>query len=137
MELELLSYECINLLPGWKPYYIYLIKVDNEEVGKIVLREGSEEERYYDGHIGYSIEEEYRGHHYSREACLLLFEIAKRKGFKKLMISCSSNNIASRKIIESLPFKYLGTKLVPSNLRKYFDKDDYEKRIYCLNLEEL
>ena len=25
MELELLSYEKENLLPGWKPYYIYLI----------------------------------------------------------------------------------------------------------------
>ena len=69
MRLELLSYENTNLLPGWKPYFIYLIMVDHQEVGRIVLREGNSLERYYDGHIGYSIEEKYRGHHYS--SCLL------------------------------------------------------------------
>lgn len=137
MELELLSYENSNLPKGWKPYYIYLINVEGKEVGRIVLREGSNEERYYDGHIGYTIKKEYRGHHYSREACLLLFEIAREKGFKELMITCSYNNLASRKIIESLPFKYLETKEVPKYLKKDFDEDDYIKRIYCLNLEEL
>lgn len=137
MKLELLSYENTNLLPGWKPYSIFLIIVDHQEVGRIVLREGSSYERYYDGHIGYSIDKKYRGHHYSREACLLLFEIAKNKGFKELMISCSPENRASRKIIESLPFHYLETKAVPKELRKYFDQGDYIKRIYRLDLEEL
>ena len=56
MKLELLTYEKENLPCGWKPYYIYLIMVDHIEVGRIVLREGSNEERYYDGHIGYTIE---------------------------------------------------------------------------------
>ena len=120
MKLELLTYEKENLPRGWKPYYIYLIMVDHIEVGRIVLREGSNEERYYDGHIGYTIEKEYRGHHYSKDACLLLFDKAKEKGFKQLMITCSPDNIASRKIIESLPFKYLETKEVPACLKKRF-----------------
>lgn len=137
MRLELLSYESENLLPGWKPYSIYLIMVDDKEVGRIVLREGSSEERYYDGHIGYSIDKEYRGHHYSKEACLLLFEIARVKGFKELMITCSPDNKASQRIIESLPFKYLETTSVPKELRKYFDQDDYVKRIYRLDLEKI
>lgn len=137
MRLELLSYENKNLLPGWKPYYIYLIMVEHQEVGRIVLREGNRFERYYDGHIGYSIDKKYRGHHYSKEACLLLFEIAREKGFKELMISCSPENTASLKIIESLPFHYIETKTVPKDLRKYFDQGDYVKRIYCLDLEEL
>lgn len=68
-----------NLPRGWKPYYIYLIMVDHIEVGRIVLREGSNEERYYDGHIGYTIEKEYWGYHYSKDACLLLFDKAKEK----------------------------------------------------------
>ena len=131
------AYEKENLPCGWKPYYIYLIMVDHIEVGRIVLREGSNEERYYDGHIGYTIEKEYRGHHYSKDACLLLFDKAKEKGFKQLMITCSPDNIASRKIIESLPFKYLETKEVPACLKKDFDQGDYIKRIYCLDLEEL
>ena len=62
---------------------------------------------------------------------------AKEKGFKQLMITCSPDNIASRKIIESLPFKYLETKEVPACLKKDFDQGDYIKRIYCLDLEEL
>ena len=75
--------------------------------------------------------------HYSKDACLLLFDKAKEKGFKQLMITCSPDNIASRKIIESLPFKYLETKEVPACLKKDFDQGDYIKRIYCLDLEEL
>ena len=55
MKLELLTYEKENLPCGWKPYYIYLIMVDHIEVGRIVLREGSNEERYYDGNNGYMI----------------------------------------------------------------------------------
>ena len=120
MKLELLTYEKENLPRGWKPYYIYLIMVNHIEVGRIVL-----------------IEKEYRGHHYSKDACLLLFDKAKEKGFKQLMITCSPDNIASRKIIESLPFKYLETKEVPACLKKDFDQGDYIKRIYCLDLEEL
>ena len=64
-------------------------------------------------------------------------KLAKEKGFKQLMITCSPDNIASRKIIESLPFKYLETKEVPACLKKDFDQGDYIKRIYCLDLEEL
>ena len=48
------------------------------------FQEGSNEERYYDGHICYTIEKEYRGHHYSKDACLLLFDKAKEKGFVTL-----------------------------------------------------
>ena len=66
-----------------------------------------------------------------------VFDKAKEKGFKQLMITCSPDNIASRKIIESLPFKYLETKEVPACLKKDFDQGDYIKRIYCLDLEEL
>lgn len=43
------------------------------------------------------------------------------------MITCSPDNIASRKIIESLPFKYLETKEVPACLKKDFDQGDYIK----------
>ena len=66
-----------------------------------------------------------------------LAKVRKEKGFKQLMITCSPDNIASRKIIESLPFKYLETKEVPACLKKDFDQGDYIKRIYCLDLEEL
>ena len=134
MYLKLLSYEKDHVPNGWKPYYIYDRVVDHHEVGRIVLREGNCEERYYDGHIGYSVEQQYRGHHYSREACLLLFEIAREKGFQELIITCSPQNIASRKIIESLPFIFIEEKAVPDFLQKDFEEDEKVKRIYKMKL---
>lgn len=136
MKLRLLAYENINLPVGWKPYYIYEIIVNDQAVGRIVLREGSNEERYFDGHIGYTIDKEYQGHHYSRDACLLLFKEAKEKGFKELIITCSPQNIASRKIIESLPFLFIEEKAVPKYLQKNFDKDETIKRIYKIVLDD-
>lgn len=52
MQLEKQIYIDKDLPAGWKPYYIFLMKVNNEIVGRMTLREGSCEERYYDGHIG-------------------------------------------------------------------------------------
>lgn len=135
MKLNLLAYETKNLPIGWKPYYIYEIEVDQQDVGRIVLREGTNQERYFDGHIGYSIDEEYRGHHYSREACLLLFDEARKKGFQELMITCSPDNIASKKIIESLPFVFIEEKAIPKHLKKNFTKNETVKRIYKIVLQ--
>ena len=62
MKLQLLEYIDQNLPEGFTPYSIYQIFVCNQEVGRLTFREGTLEEHYYDGHIGYHIEEEYRGH---------------------------------------------------------------------------
>ena len=60
MKLIKQEYVDKGLPRGWKPYYIYQIVVNNEVVGKVVLREGTLEERYYDGHVGYSVDKQYR-----------------------------------------------------------------------------
>ena len=54
------------------------------------------------GNIEYEIFEEYRGHNYSQEACMLLGSIAYDNGVTKLMITANVNNLASIKIIENL-----------------------------------
>ena len=61
MKLELIEYVKVNLPAGFLPYSIYSIIIEEKEVGRIILREGSDQECYYDGHIGYHIDEEYRG----------------------------------------------------------------------------
>ena len=45
MQLEKQIYIDKDLPAGWKPYYIFLMKVNNEIVGRMTLREGSCEER--------------------------------------------------------------------------------------------
>lgn len=61
----------------------------------------------YIGHIGYRIEEPYRGNKYSAKACLLIKNVAIEHGMKKLIITCNPDNYASRKICE-----IIGTRLV-------------------------
>lgn len=131
MRLELLEYVNENLPKGFDPYYIYLIIVDEIEVGRLVYREGSDASRYYDGHIGYHIEEEYRGHHYSYKACLLLKEIINKD---YLYITCDPNNIASKKTIEKLGCEFIERAIIPNYLKHVFSKEEKEKLIYrwCL-----
>lgn len=138
MELVLMEYVNEGLSFGFDPYYIYSIMVDYEEVGRIVLREGSDDQRYFDGHIGYSVFEEFRGHDYSYQACLLLKEIIMRDQIinkDHLIITCSPDNIASRRIIEKLGCSYIETKVIPHHLRKLFAEDEREKMIYIWNLK--
>ncbi len=92
---------------GWVPaYYFAICNKDGVKIGECDLRVGHNENTYYGGNIGYSINEEYRGHHYAGKACLLLFELAKRHNMDYLIISCDPDNFASRKTCE-----YAGGKL--------------------------
>lgn len=134
MKLEKQIYIDRGLPKGWKPYYIYLMKIDNEVVGRLTLREGTNEERYYDGHVGYSVEPEHRGHHYAYQAMQLIKPIAASLGFKELIITCSPDNIASKKTIIKLGAKYLETAQIPSVYRKDFEPGETVKEIYLLKL---
>lgn len=92
---------------GWVPaYYFAICNKDGTKIGECDLRVGHNENTYYGGNIGYSINEEYRGHHYAGKACLLLFELAKRHNMDYLIISCDPDNVASKKTCE-----YAGGKL--------------------------
>lgn len=132
MKLELLEYVNNNLPKGFDPYWIYLIIVDNHEVGRIVLREGRDDERYFDGHIAYHIEPEYRGHYYSYHACLLLKDMIDKE---HLIITCDPQNIASQKVINKLGCEFLERKTIPHEIRHWFSQNEKEKLIYKWRLK--
>ena len=127
MELILEEYVHENLPKGFQPYSIYCMIVDNVEVGRLVLREGRDEEVYFAGHIGYSVYEEYQGHHYAYQACLLLREML---DFDHLLITCNPDNYASLKTIQRLGCQYIETKTIPAHLKKDFASEDTEKMIF-------
>lgn len=127
MKLQLLEYIDQNLPEGFTPYSIYQIFVCNQEVGRLTFREGTLEEHYYDGHIGYHIEEEYRGHHYAYQACLLLQQHLQ---FHQVILTCNPQNLASLRTIQKLGARYLETKTIPSSQRRFFTKDEKEKMIF-------
>ena len=86
---------------GWVPAYHFAIcNLEGIKMGVCDLRIGHNDNLYYGGNIGYSIDEEYRGHHYAGKACLLLFELAKMHQLEYVIITCNPDNYASRKTCE-------------------------------------
>ena len=130
--------EYVEDVDGWSPYYIFDIGAYsiNEPVGRIVFRCGSDMEHEFAGHIGYSVDEPYRGHHYAYQACKALEEFILSLGYDHVLITCSPNNIASKKTIEKLGAEFVETKPIPSDLRKEFTVSETHKRIYYWQLQK-
>lgn len=122
--------ECIHIS---YTYYLFYIYVNNVEVGRLTFRIGNDEEFFYDGHIGYEIEEGYRGNHYAYKACKALIPFLKMHR-NHVLITCDPNNIASKKTIERLGVTYKGRYPIPSKLKNSFNKDELEKEVYCWDL---
>ena len=114
-------------------YGIYLPKTQIK-VGRCDLRVGMNEELYYAGNIGYRIEEMYRGHSYAYYACLQLFEMAKNEyGMKEMILTCSPDNIASKRTLEKLEGSYIETVDVP-NSHWLYQRGETIKSIYHYEL---
>ena len=115
------------------PFYYYDIFVDEVPVGKISIRIGDNFHSYYNGHIGYEIDEGARGHGYARRACELVLDVARFHGMTRLYLTCDEDNTASYRTIEKLGGSLLEICDVP---REYFAW--YEgiprHRVYQLNL---
>lgn len=117
------------------PFYYYDIFVGDTVVGKISIRIGNNYHSYYNGNIGYEIDNEYRGNNYSYKACKLVFQVAKAHGMNKLILTCDENNIASYKTIEKLGAELLEIVKPPKDYFAY--REDMEKqRIYKLQISE-
>lgn len=115
------------------PYYYYDILADGFPVGKISIRIGDSFHTYYNGHIGYEVDEGARGHGYARRACELVLDVARFHGMTRLYITCAEDNAPSWHTIENLGAKLLEICEMP---REYFAW--YEgiprHRIYQLDL---
>ena len=99
------------------PFYWYDIYVGGYPVGKISIRIGDNYHSYYNGHVGYEVDPEYRGHRYSLEALKLVLPVAKHHGMERIYLTCDQSNDASRRIIELSGARLLEIAKVP---REYF-----------------
>lgn len=117
------------------PFYYYDIFVHDTAVGKISIRIGSNYHSYYNGHIGYEIDKEYRGNNYAYKACKLVLQVAKAHGMNELILTCDESNIASYKTIEKLGADLIEIVKPPKDYFAY--REDIEKqRIYKLQLSK-
>lgn len=118
------------------PYYWWniVLKSSKENIGKISLRIGHNYHSYYNGNIGYEIDEEYRGNHYAYKACRMLLPVAKHHGMDHLFMSCDYDNTASIKTIERMGANMADELVPPSDYIFYYD-GMVKQRIYKLNVE--
>ncbi|MFV0379432.1 MAG: GNAT family N-acetyltransferase [Anaerorhabdus sp.] len=122
---------------GFVPSIVYdiYLKKPFKNIGWCDLRIGMNDEMYYYGNIGYFIDEKYRGNGYAQDACKLMFEVAKNKYLlDDLIITCSPDNIASKKTCENLHGELIETINVPSDHWLY-KKGEVIKCIFKFNLE--
>ena len=89
---------------GGVPSYSFSIcdAASGDRMGHLSFRVGHNDNLYYHGNIGYSVEPPYRGRHYAEKACRLAFRLARLHGMETLIITCDPDNAASRKTCEHL-----------------------------------
>jgi len=100
---------------GYVPDYKFAMvhTYTRSPMGKIMLRVGlTSKLQTFGGHIGYEVDEPYRGHHYATRSCRLLFPLIQELGIQPVVITCAPDNIASVKTIESLGSLLTATKEV-------------------------
>jgi predicted acetyltransferase len=131
INLNLIKKARGNKEKNWVPAYHFNISLSglSEPIGKIDIRIGYNENLYFGGHIGYSVNEEYRGNRYAAKAVLLLKKVAKAHDMEKLIITCNPDNIASRKTCEHIGAKLLETVDVPKDNDMYL-RGEKQKCIY-------
>lgn len=83
--------------------YIAVRKLDNRIVGVIDLRHHIEQPvlNLWGGHMGYIVRPSERGKGYAKMMLKLNLDNCRKKGLKKVMITCNENNKASEAVIIS------------------------------------
>lgn len=98
VDLKLMNF-CTENLVDDLPFYWYEIYLGNYPIGKISLRLGYNEITMINGHVGYEIDEPYRGHNYGYYALELIKTLAMDHGFRYLIVTTTIDNFQSQKTI--------------------------------------
>ncbi|MFW6304081.1 MAG: GNAT family N-acetyltransferase [Candidatus Sumerlaeota bacterium] len=121
-----------NIVPAYR--YRIVRNADGQTVGRISLRVGDTKHlRMYGGHIGYGVDEPYRGHKYAGKAVKLILDVARANGFKEVWITTNPDNIASRKTCEWVGAEYVEEVPVPPDTDLYRQGDTRKCR-YLIKL---
>lgn len=84
-------------------HYFIVEKCSQERAGAIRLRLSNEDDILrYAGHIGYNVDEAWRGRNYAAYACLELKPVALEHGFTEVWITCDPDNWPSRRTCERI-----------------------------------
>lgn len=123
---------------GFGREQIWRITLHNQksEIGQISYRNGESRCIYYFGHIGYHIDEPFRGHHYARRACILLEHEIRISGKCSVVITCDPDNEPSRRTCIGLGCLFEGITDVPEDIRRKYEISPVKCRYIWVLSEE-
>ncbi len=135
LELVLVKKVPANEKKGYFPMYEFdmVNTITGERMWEINLRIGYNENIQYGGHIGYGVDEKFRGHHYAARSVKLLFQLAKKHGLNPMLITCNPENIASRKACECAGGALIEILDLPEHNDQY-QRGERQKCIYKFDL---
>lgn len=102
-----------------------------------MLRIGNTEKIYFNGNIGYNVDERHRGNRYDAKACRLLFLLARKHNMDYMYVSCNPDNHASRRTLEHAGFIFQSVVELPADNEMYIEKDEKQKCIYWIDLRAI
>ncbi|MBU1143585.1 MAG: GNAT family N-acetyltransferase [Firmicutes bacterium] len=116
------------------PFYCFQIILANKSIGKITLRLGFNEMTALHGHVGYGIDEAFRGNNYAYYALEMIKELAVEHGYRKLLVTTDARNEQSIRTILKSDGKLIELEKKVPNDHIYFVLGIKELNIYEISL---
>lgn len=115
---------------GFSECYVFIVAslFRQEKAGELAIRLGDSRQLFYLGHVGYHIDEPYRGHGYAAQACELAVPLIRSLGLRSLVITTDIMNIPSIRTCEKLGCSYECTVEVPREERILLQLSAVKKR---------
>lgn len=126
IDIKLLSKNQGDPIKGWSPDYKFQVRLHDTDIsiGHINVRIGDNEKIVnYIGHIGYGIDEKFRGNKYSVKACELVRTVLIDHEIDKVVITCNPDNYASRNTCEAIGAKLLEIIDIPETSDAYSETE--------------
>ena len=131
LSAEIVENREIGVTDGFT-FHIYERK-PRRKVGYVSLRLGESPQLYYLGHIGYRIEEPYRGHGYAARACQMIIPLMQELQLSSICITANPDNIPSRKTCERIGCELESIVKIPEKYR-FVCSGDTDKCRYILRI---
>ena len=121
-----------ELEQGLVPYYRFRMvhRLFRAAMGNITLRLGNQPHIVlYAGHIGYGVDEAFRGNRYAARSVTLLLPFAHQHGISPVWITCNPDNFPSRRSCELAGGEFVETVDLPPDNPMY-KMGERQKRRY-------
>ena len=120
--------------PWEVPAYRFNVLENGRKAGSISFRVSDDTRLVrYAGHVGFSIDEAFRGRRLAGRAVRLLLPLGASYGLKPLWLGCNPDNFASMQVMSWLGAAYVETIDLPPDFERYYARGERQKRRYQLN----